>query len=90
MNTYATKKNYTLYKNPGAEKRNTYQAVSKRIYKNPETIRSTNRGIIVADRKHTPSTVDSIIGLFRGTMVTGEIGHIEWKAYELFSAPFNH
>ena len=87
MNTYATKKNYTLYKNPGAEKRNTYQAVSKRIYKNLETIKGANRGIIVADREHTTSTVDSIIKLFRGTIVTGEIGHCEWKAHELFSAP---
>ncbi len=90
MNTYASKKNYTLYKNPGAEKRNTYQAVSKRIFKNLETIRRTNREIIVADRKHPCSTVDSIIELFRGTIITDDIGHIELKAHELFSVPFNH
>lgn len=90
MNTYASKKNYTIYKNPGAEKRNIYQAVPKRIYKNLETIKHTDRGIIIADRKHSSLAVDSIIEFFRGTMVTGEIGHIEWKAHELFSAPWNH
>jgi hypothetical protein len=90
MNTYANKKNYTLYKNPGPEKRNTYQALPKRVYKNLETIKRTNRGIIVADRKYSGSAVDSIIELFHGTIITDEIGLIEWKAHEFFSVPFNH
>jgi|RifCSP16_2_1023846.scaffolds.fasta_scaffold247056_1 hypothetical protein len=91
MNTYASKNNFTLYKNPGAEKRNTYQAMSKRVYKNFETIKRSNRGNIDSDKKkYSGSSVDSIIELFRGTIVTDEIGLIEWKAHELFTLPFNH
>jgi len=90
MNTYASKKNYTLYKNPGAEKRNTYQAVSKRIYKNLETIKRSNGGYSAVDRKPPGSAVDCIIELFRGTIITDEIGHIEWKAHEWFPSPFNN
>jgi len=90
MKTYASKKNYTLYKNPGAEKRNSYHAIPKRIYKNLETIKHSNREIIVSDRNNPDSAVDSIIELFRGTIITNEIRHIEWKAHELFSGQFNH
>jgi hypothetical protein len=90
MNTYAGKKNHTLYKNPGTEKRNTYQAVSTRLYKNPEAIKRANRGISVVHGKRSRSTVDSVIELFRGTIITDEIGHIEWKACEFFPVSFNH
>jgi hypothetical protein len=89
MNTYASKNNYTLHKNPGAEKRNTYQALPKRLYKNFETNRRTNRGSIISGNKTSGSAVDSIVQLFRGTIVTGETGSIEWKAIELFPSPFN-
>jgi hypothetical protein len=89
MNTYASKTNNTLYKNTGAEKRNAYQALPKRFYKNFETNERTNRGTIVSGRKASGSAVDSIVQLFRGTIVTGETGGIEWKVIELFPSPFN-
>jgi hypothetical protein len=89
MNTYASKTNYTLYKNTGAEKRNTYPALPKRFYKNFETNQLANRGIIVPNRHASGSAVDSIVKLFRGTIVTGETGGIEWKALELITLPFN-
>ena len=89
MNTYASKTNHTLYKNTGAEKRNTYQALPKRFYKNFETNQLTNRGIIVPNRNASGSAVDSIVELFQGTIVTGETSGIEWKVIELFPSPFN-
>ena len=89
MNTYASKTNHTLYKNTGAEKRSTYPALPKRLYKNFETNQPANRGIIVPNRHASGSAVDSIVELFRGTIVTGETSGIVWKALELFPQPFN-
>ncbi|OHD66640.1 MAG: hypothetical protein A2176_05080 [Spirochaetes bacterium RBG_13_51_14] len=85
MNIYASKTGHTFYTLADSEKRNPYQIAPKRIYKNFEKNRRSTAAASGRDRNRTG--IDAIITFFRGTVVTGCDGTIEWNTRKLFSVP---
>lgn len=78
MNTYANKTGRTLYTNTGIEKRNIYHSTSKRLHKNIETTRRSNRSAVIGNDLYTGPAVDTIIKFFKGTVVNGDASGVEW------------
>jgi hypothetical protein len=82
MNTYVYTKNNNYNKNADPGQRNVFPVTQKRIYKNFETNRRTSRGF----QQHTGTAhakINSIITVFRGTLISEALPNVEWNALSL-------
>lgn len=85
MNTYAHKTDIAVYANTAAGKRNSCPDKQQRLCKNFKPDRYTGRKKILPDSHSPRGTVDSIIKLFNGTIVTGDAAAVEWGCPDYFS-----
>lgn len=84
MNIYAHKTDTALYAIAAAGKRNSCADRTQRLCKNFKPDLHAGRKKILPDGYNSRGTVDSIIRLFNGTVVTGNAPVVEWGGADYF------
>jgi hypothetical protein len=85
MNTYAHKTNAAVYANTAAGKRNSCTVRPKRFCKNIKPYLYSSGTKNVPDGNNPRGTVDSILKLFSGAIVSEYATAVEWGDVDYFT-----